>query len=406
MKPTLVNALKSNAGSALLAVMGIVFLIAAVAAGMVVIGHQQIFSSIRLRDYVKAQMIAEAGVNDAYNVMKTNFSARLDPSSLPKPFVCGSGDTGTYNIAVITVVSNVSASIISTGFFGSASAMVRADVKNFASTTSAGGAPIPGGGSPYGWAVLAGCEIRWEGNSQLDLGTNGYMHANGSYQANGVNILTANVESCIGIQLDGQAAIRGIGKAPVISASSDKITTKLTQSVPVVAIPNIDLTPYYNVALANGQVFSGSKSLSGTVTPAGGVMWVNGDISFAKGTYNGSFIATGSMELKAAAAGDSITVTNSTHYPVLAARDGSIVIKQAKTFTFGGLIYVKTGNFDKQGNGDVAGNGAIIAAGNVSKNGGWSGFIYSDPTPAVPGGGSGSSGGSSTDKAVITAWQN
>lgn len=405
MKTSLIDTFTSKAGSALLAVMGIVFLIAAVAAGMVAIGRQQVFSSIRLRDQVKAQMIAEAGVNDAYNVMKTNFSARLEPSSLPRKFVCGTSDTGTYNVAVASVVSNVSASIISTGFFGTATAMVRADVKNYASTTSSNGAPVPGGGSPYGWAVLAGCEIRWEGNSQLNLGSNGFMHANGSYQANGVNMLTGNVEACISIQLDGQAAIRGVAKSPLITAPTGNITSNRVGSVPVVSIPNIDLTPYYNVALANGQVFSGTKNLTGAITPAGGVMWVNGDIIFDKGTYNGSFIATGSMELKAPANNDTITITNSTHYPVLASRDGSIVVKQAKMFTFGGLIYVKTGNFDKQGNGDVAGRGAIIAAGNVTKNGGWSGFIYSDPTPATPGGTGSTGGGSSTDKAVITAWQ-
>lgn len=403
MKTLRMNAFKSRDGSALIAVMGIVLLIAAVAGSMVVMGRQQIFSAVKLRDYVKAQMIAEAGVNDAYNVMKTNFAARLAPSSLPKPFICGVGDTGTYNIAVMSVTAS-NASIISTGFFGSAKALVRADVRNFGTGAIANGAPVPGSASPYGWAVLAGCEIRWEGNSKLDLGSNGFMHANGSYQANGVNMLTGNVEACISIQLNGQASIKGIGKSPKIDDPAGLITTKLTQSVPLVSIPNIDLTPYYNVALANGQVFSGTKSLSGTVAPAGGVMWVNGDINLGNGTFNGSFIATGSIEAKTTGNGE-ITLTNSTRYPVLASRDGSIVVKQAKTFTFGGLIYVKTGNFDKQGNGDVMGKGAIIAAGNVSKNGGWSGFIYSDPTPATPGGSGSTGGGNSTDKAVITAWQ-
>jgi hypothetical protein len=171
-------------------------------------------------------------------------------------------------------------------------------------------------------------------------------------------------------------------------------------TVPLVAIPDIDLTPYYNAALANGQVFSGSKSLSGTVTPNGGIMWVNGTLSFGNGTYNGCFIATGDIELKTTGNG-TITQTAVQRYPVLVSRDGTITVKQAKTWTFTGLVYCKTGSFDKQGNGDVFGRGAIIAAGNVSKNGGWSGMIYSDPTPIPPGG----SGAAVVDKVIITAWQ-
>jgi hypothetical protein len=386
----------NRSGSALLAVMGIVFLIAIVAASMVAAGRQQVFAAVHLKDYVKAQMIAEAGVNQAYNILKTNFAARLNPNNFPPT----SFDGGSYDATVVSIGSN-RASITSTGLYQSATAQVKADIQNFPTATT-NGSPIPGGGSPYGFAVLAGCEIRWEGNSTLDL-KGGYMHANGSYQANGVNILTANVESCNSIQLVGQASIRGIGRSPLINAPAGNISTARIESVPLVSIPNIDLTPYYNVALANGQVYGSGKALSGTVTPPGGVMWVNGNMSFGNGTYNGCFISTSDIELKTTGNG-TITITNSTGYPVLASRDSSIVIKQAKTFTFKGLIYAKTGNFDKQGNGDVNGNGAIIAAGNVTKNGGWSGFIYSDPTPVTPGSG-GSSGSSSRDKVVITAWQ-
>jgi hypothetical protein len=133
-------------------------------------------------------------------------------------------------------------------------------------------------------------------------------------------------------------------------------------------------------------------------------MWVNGSLNIGNGVYNGCFIATGGVELKTTGNG-TITMTNSTDYPLLVSRDASILIKQAKTFTFDGLIYAKTGNFDKQGNGDVFGRGAIIAAGNVSKNGGWSGLIFSDPTPAYPGTGGSSPDLNTANRVIITAWQ-
>jgi hypothetical protein len=391
MKTTLPRKCRQQKGSALLAVMGIVFLIAIVAGSMVVMGRQQIFSASHLRDYVKAQMIAEAGVNQAYNVLKTNFAARANASNFPlTPF-----DGGTYDATVISVSSNT-ASITSTGLYGSATATVKVDIQNCPSTTT-NGAPLPGV-DPFGFAILSGGDLGWAGNSDMEL-SNGWMHCNGSYVANGINIVKGNVASHLGITMIGAASITGIGQAPVIQGGG--ITQPVQATVPLVSVPNIDLTPYYNAALANDQVYGSGKILSGNVSPPGGVMWVNGSMTVGNGEYTGCFIATGPIEMKTTG-NNTITFNKVNNYPVLASRDGSITVKQAKTLTFNGLIYCKTGSFDKQGNGDVFGTGAIIAAGNVSKNGGWSGMLYSDPTPIPPGG----ANTSTRDKVIIIAWQN
>lgn len=381
---------ETRRGSALLAVMGVVFLIAIAAASMVATGRQQVFSAVHLRDYVKAQMIAEAGANQAYNLMKTNFAARLDPNNFPlTPF-----DGGTYDPCVVSVASN-KASITSTGVYGSATAIARVDVQNYP-TTLTNGAPVQGQG-PYGFAILAGGDLGWAGNSDMQM-SNGWMHCNGTYSANGANTARGNVESCLGISMVGGATITGIGKAPSISGGT--IGQPVVASVQTIAIPNIDLTPYYNAALSNNQVFGSGKAISGTVAPPGGIMWVNGTMSVGNGSYTGCFIATGAIELKTTGQG-TITFVKVNRYPVLATRDDSITVKQAKTLTFNGLIYCKTGSFDKQGNGDVFATGAIIAAGNVTKNGGWSGMIYGDPTPVPPGG----IPPVTADKVIITAWQ-
>ncbi len=383
---------QDRAGSALVVVMGVVLLIAMVAAGMIAVGRQQIFSTERQRDYVKAQLIAESGANQAYSLLKTNFAARNNAALFPLT----SFDEGSYDVTVISISSN-KASIISTGFCGNVSAVARMDCKNYPlPLTNAPPPPVPGLNA-YGFAMLAGGNLGWAGNSDMQI-SNGWMHCNGIYSANGVNTVRGNVEACGGISMVGGATITGTGKAPSISGGT--IGTRVVAAVPLVAIPDIDLTPYYSTALTNGQVFSGSKSLSGTVTPAGGIMWVNGSLSFGNGTYNGCFIATGDIELKTTGNG-TITQTAAQRYPVLVSRDGTITVKQAKTWTFTGLVYCKTGSFDKQGNGDVFGNGAIIAAGNISKNGGWSGMLYSDPTPIPPGGLS----PTIVDRVVITAWQ-
>jgi hypothetical protein len=382
--------LRGRTGSALVTVMGIVFLIAVVAVGMVAMQRQQVFSSIHLRDYAKAQMIAEAGVNHAYNLLKTNFAARSAASNFPETSFAG----GAFDATVRAVSSN-KASIACSGRFEGATASAGADVMNVP-ILSTNGAPVQGV-SPFGFALLAGGNLGWAGNSDLQM-SNGWAHCNGTYSANGINILRGNVGACVSVGLVGGATITGIARSPSISGGT--IGQPTVTNLPIVPIPNIDLTPYYAAALANNQVFASGKALSGTVTPPGGVMWVNGSMSFGNGNYTGCFIATGAIELKTTGNG-TITFNKVNRYPVLASRDGTITVKQAKTLTFNGLIYCKTGSFDKQGNGDVFGTGAIIAAGNILKNGGWSGMLYGDPTPIPPG----ASMASSQDRVIITAWQ-
>lgn len=390
MKTKLLGLCRSRTGSALVTVMGVIILVALVGAGMVTLGRQQIHSARRLRDYAKAQIIAESGVNAAYWVLKTNFTARNDPARFP---LTQFGD-GSYDASVLSISSNM-ASIISTGLCGLARAVARADVKNYPYTWT-NLVPNPGPGQPYGFSILAGGNLNWMGNSDMVM-SNGWMHCNGAYSANGINVARGNVESCVSIGMVGGAVITGYGKAPVISGGT--IGTSIVASVPLVTIPDIDLTPYYNAALANGQVF-GSRSLSGNVTPPGGIMWINGSLNLGNGHYTGCFIATGGVELKTTGNG-SITNIAVNRYPALVSRDSTILIKQAKTWAFRGLIYCKTGSFEKQGNGDVFGIGAIIAAGDISKNGGWSGMIWSDPTPVAPG----EPTPDNKDRVVITAWQ-
>jgi hypothetical protein len=88
-------------------------------------------------------------------------------------------------------------------------------------------------------------------------------------------------------------------------------------------------------------------------------------------------------------------------YPAFVSRDGSILMKQAKTFTFNGLIYCKTGSFDKQGNGDAIGRGQIIAKTNITKNGGWSAMLYENCKPVAPG----ASTNVVADVVSVEAWQ-
>lgn len=377
-------------GSALIAVMGVALLISMTVIAVVTTGRQQVYSAQRQCDQIKAQMIAEAGANQTYNLVKTNFAACANSNNFPVTDF----DGGTYDATVTTVGTN-RANISCDGAYRSGRATAKLDIENIPQIKT-NAAPTPGM-SPYGCTVLAGRDIEWVGNADL-FTSNSWFHANGLYTANGVNKLYGNMSSHSGIELVGGASIYGIGRAPYIDGGY--VATSMVTSVQLLAIPDLDLTPYYNAALASNQVYSGDRAISGTVTPPGGIMWVNGRLYMGNGTYTGCFIATGGIELQTTGNG-TITVTKTQRYPILVSRDGGILVKQAKQFNFTGLIYCKTGSFEKQGNGDVYGIGTIIAAGDVTKNGGWAGMIYQDSTPVPPGG----SDVTSSDRVIVTAWQ-
>ena len=369
-----IKSIRKERGQAIITVMIVVVVAVVLIAAVAYVSSARALVAKRLADKIKATAIAEAGVAAAYSVLTTNWVARYDVNAFPAVSYGG----GRYDVTVRPVGSNM-ALVISTGFYSTVSASVMADLKNYGGTTNGGGG-IGGGADAFDYAMVSGGNIMFVGNMDMDI-SNGWFHANGSLSGNGNQTIHGNVSSSTSIDFPN---ITGTADAPTVSGT---VGTRIEGVVAPVIIPNIDLTPYYNEALANGQVFTGPVNLSGPVTPTGGIMWVNGDISFSGGTFTGCFIATGNINT---GTGNSDYVFRKVNqYPTLVCRDGSMNWQggNGSLVDFQGLIYLKTGSFNKQGNGDVLGHGSIIAAGGISKNGGWSGMFYSDSTPVPPGGG-------------------
>jgi len=210
-----------------------------------------------------------------------------------------------------------------------------------------------------------------------------------------------DISSCERIWLVGSTKITGDAAAPTLTYSGTAISgTKTVGPVTAVTIPDIDLTPYYNQALANGQVYAGNQHFSGSddLAPAGGVMWVNGDLRVSgSGQLIGCFIATGDIDITGS--GDQVQVEK---YPAFVSRDGDIDISGSGKSH--GLIYVRVGDFDKTGSGDHT--GSIICNAAFDAAGSWCTVVYEDSTPVAPGGGGGGGGGSTpADNIGVSAWQ-
>lgn len=379
--------IRNQSGSALIAVMGVVLLMALIAAGMVALGRQQVFTAERMRDYVKAQMIAEAGVNDAYNLMKTNFAARLDDANFPlKAF-----DGGTYD-ATVTPVGTNKANIAAVGVYRSATCYSKANIENIPLITTNG---LPPPTSPWAYGVFCNGYLSFNGSSTF----RGSAHINNYFQGNGsvnwgsaTNPIYFECSGANGFSINGASTIIGTIRAPDINVHGT-VSSAIEGPVPTIAMPIIDLTPYYQTALANGQVFNSStiNNAQNWGTIPGGVRWYNGNLTVNGGgsiTYKGCVIATGNMTLRG-----STTQTQIANLPAFISRDGSITMNGAHTIN--GLVYAG-GNMTFNGSGSVA--GALMAGGNMIFNGAASlvvNYVYSNPSGAQAG---------SQDHVIITAW--
>jgi len=367
-------------GGALFAVLVVIFMVCALLGTMVSASLYRSFVVRKLSDHVRAMAIAEGGANQAYTLLSTNFNARTNGTAFPLTSYGG----GTFDAAV-TAVDNDMAVICCTGVYGYAVASVIVDLKDYGSG---------GGGGAFDYAIVSGDNMTFTGSGTTDV-NGGAVYANGQYKMTGSCRLAGNLFSSVNIWSTGSTEINGDATAPAWQGKSPgNVTgTATTEAVTPIEIPDIDLTPYYNEALANGEVYDGDQHFSGSEdkAPVGGIMWVNGDLRISgSGNMIGCFIATG--DVKISGSGNQTKVGD---YPAIVSRDADIVISGSGKYH--GLIYAKSGNFRKSGSGDTA--GSIICAGTFKKSGSWCIMTYEDSTPVPPG----ASG--STDQIGISAWQ-
>jgi hypothetical protein len=381
-------------GSALLATFGLVLLVAVICSSMYGYSSQQVFTTVRNRDFLKAKVIAEAGANLAYNKVRYSFANLADASLFPETAFGG----GTYDVTFTSSGTN-QARLVSVGRCGTAEARVSADLFNQArqniSWLKDNRSFDPAIFTNY--AVLAGGKIDWGGGGTITNG--GKVRANNKIEmVGGGDFYGSNLKvySSQQIYIQGSSTIQGDAFAPSFAGKVDRIYgTKTVEQVPNITIPIIDLTPFYQKALENNEVKNGNFTLSANYTPAGGVLWVNGNFKISNGSVAGCIIATGDID-----SSTSRTLSSVNGYPVLISRDGSIKI--TSTPTINGLVYTRSGSVMWTGGGQLT--GSIISAGNIDKGGGSDLIVNFNPAPPqipyVP-----AADTNRSDYVIITAWQ-
>ncbi|MFH0907251.1 MAG: hypothetical protein V1929_00610 [bacterium] len=374
------NVKNGQEGFVLFTVMVTTALVMLAAASVMLFADFQMESFRRAREANAAIAIAEAGANEAYAILKANFANKDNGSLFPETSYSG----GSYDVTV-TSVGSQTAQIMSIGVSGSSTQTVIVDVKDF-------GAPTPGTDPTGPWAhtlfVNGKATINGAGNCYGSVQCNQDMRVNGTFSW-GIPGNPVDVYCCVGFRANGSSVLEGMVYAPSVNAAAG--VPRTIQAVPTVAMPTLDLTPYYALAVANGQVFSGG-TVSGSIgTIPGGVRWYNGDATFNGGVnYAGCIIATGDINFKGGC-----TQTKVGQLPAVVSRDGSVTLSGSRTMQ--GLIYAYG---DLTCNGSGTENGTIIVGGNMTLNGSYGLFTYDYSFPSLPG-----TAGSTNCDVGVTAWQ-
>jgi len=336
--------------------------------------------AMRLGDRTRAQAIAEAGVGHAYSILLTNWNARDTDDCFPETAFGG----GAYDCLVTPVGSTV-AVITSTGTYNNVQEIVILDVARNVSSSLID--PI----GAYKYSIVAAGDVTWTGCGVFS--SNGTIHANGSVKQAGCGELSADVRASVGVTLRGSSGfIDGDVYAPDGDGTTSKVLGDIYEEVVAnVGIPDIDLTPYYNHALANGEVYSGTKQFTTSYAPNGGMLWVNGSLKVSShADLTGCFIATGDIQISSSGAHTKVA-----NYPAFMSRDGDIKI--TSQYDSEGLLYTHIGDIAITGGGSVS--GGIISGGDFNKSGNSTVFNYVNSTPVAPGEDMG-------DGALgVTAWQ-
>ena len=382
---------RGRGGAALVIIMIIIMVMAIAGASMMGMASQQVHSVQRLINRIKAEAIAEAGVAEAYAILRDDFSKRQDDDAFPgKEFAGGVYDAcvsefgddmariwckGEYPVPGDDIV----------GFY------VGMNVKDF-SPGGEGNAPPT---SPWAHSIFVNGRLTHNGAGILI----GSVRCNNRIRCNGAFIWGTDSQDCdvyayTRFRACGVAVVKGTVYSPDIKVCGvGSIREKVIGPIELVEFPVLDLTPYYQIAEEHGQVFSGQTyngSHSWGEIP-GGVRWFNGNLR-VNGTlsYAGCIIATGYIKFNGA-----INQTQVGDLPAVISRDSYIKVNGASIFH--GLIYA---GGDITYNGAELLEGALLCGGNARFNGAYGQIAYSYSEPGGPEEG----GGDSDAEVGVTAW--
>jgi len=282
------------------------------------------FTARKLTKGVQALAIAEAGVADMLSRLQTNYVQWMEASN------SASFGGGTYSVSTTLNMSNAHITIRSTGTIGNDTRTTVLEILGEMGTLYDRALGVNG-------VMLAG------GNITVDTGAidvHGNCHANGSILHDYGNTT-----------IDGDTSACGVNQLNASAGYTNK------SGVAPIVIPDYrPFTEWETLAKSNGLYYATSQSFNGTYVPPNGVMYVNGDASFAtRSAVWGTIVASGKITFN-----NKFTHTPFiTNWPCMLA-GGDIELYNRDDFT--GVIF-SGANIYSQNHKTIT--GALIAMGNI-----------------------------------------
>lgn len=354
-----------QAGFALVSMLTIMAALTTALIAMFFMGGQRTFTAKRMINKTKALAYAEAGIEYAYSKLAIDFTLKndLDAFSINGGSVNAEGamenSFGDGNFALTLIpVSNRYCIVKSEGECNGQTFIAEVVAEDFNAGT--GGSTPPKdytGMEGFNYPVLSNGDFSSNGDVTINPGAgNALIHTNGdmdltkSQADNTDNTMTTSGE---------------FTKKPAANGS---------EGAPPVSIPDIDLTPYENEAVANGMVINVGDPIPSPIV--GGILVIRGSGSTTiSSDIEATIIAEGDLNVKAA------TTPGAGYSLGLVSKNGDIIMNGNASMT--GLTYTETGNFIMHGTPEFYGQ--LIINGTTTFGGTPDAFIFAQTVLTPPG---------------------
>jgi cytoskeletal protein CcmA (bactofilin family) len=314
--------------------------------------QQDVTLIYRIKAREQARLLAEAGMSHALVKIEDDGY----PSFPQTDFITGSMDTGSYSVDLI--VRGGRHLVVSSGTSSGVTRNVSAEVKDDTPTALQ---YFSGAGNDISiYSFIAGSNI------------NGDLHANGDVSLMSGRFvadldITGDV-SATGIVTEGTTHITDDDyddKVYINTFNND--TATVFEGADQITFPTFNYTDYQQEASDAGDYYSGDQTFTGTLTPSGGVIYVDGDVDITGDTELTGGIIADNINIGGGLFGATLTQNkvDDDKYNVIIAKDGDLRI-YGRLYTEKALLYASQDIRSALALAVIDVNGIMLAGRNIS----------------------------------------
>ena len=343
------NRNRTESGSAFLAILALVLIIALTAGSVGMMLRQDAKNNKLIVERIQARQVADGAAQQALAMIADDFDRATNPTS---EMTSGTIGDGSYTVDIQSISGNISV-ILADGTVGDKTERVKVFFR------------FPSSGEAFQKGVFANDDFIASGGGSLGAVNHG-SHSNQNTELKGHVEVRGDADSVGTTTVKGAASVDGTARSGV-----DEIN-----------FPLLDFDHYYNIASSNGEIYTAGGSgrydmKNTTYTPTGGVMWVVGDVKISgHTTINGALFATGDIHQAGQCELNQIGTL-----PAFVSRDGDIHLT-GHGASLEGLVYAASGRIDVTGYHRIY--GGLIAWGEVFTRGNFGvlDYVAQDPETA------------------------